>query len=204
MAISSWTDVVNAALIKLGSTTITNVANPGNHKAGRLAAVRYEACRDIVLRLHPWNCATERVNTSNLDDVEPEFEYEYYHNQPSDCLRVLKVGPEGVDYRVQGRYIATDETLLELTYIKRVEDVTQIDHLCLEAIATYIAWDISIALEGNAEIRNVLWDQFKQIIAQAKSVDAKEDPASELEADTWIDSRYGAFGSHDRSNNWMY
>jgi hypothetical protein len=202
---TSWVDVANAALIKLGSNTITSLENAGNHKAGRLANLRYEACRDIVLRLHPWNCATERTTTANLDSPTPDIDYTYYHSLPSDCLRVLKVGPAGVDFRVQGRYIATDETLLELSYIKRITDVSLLDELCAEAIATYLAWDIVPAVkQDSSESRSVLWEQFKQIVAQAKSVDAKEDPAGELEADTWLNSRFGAEGSNDRSNNWMF
>ncbi len=201
MAIAAWVDVVNAALIKLGAATITTLDNADNPKAGRLGALRYEACRDAVLRLHPWNSVTKRVSTANLTTPVPEIDYDYFHLQPSNCLRILNVGPEGTDYRIQGRYIATNETALELRYIAREEDVTIIDSLLLEAIATYLAWDLCTALQQNGEIKKELWDQFRQIIAQAKSVDGKEEPMQEIEAETWLNARLGG-GGFDRSMNW--
>jgi hypothetical protein len=198
---TSWVEVINGALIKLGALTITQIDSVNNSKGGKLGSLRYEMARDVVSRLHPWNCITTEVSTSNLVSPTPAFSYAYYHQLPSDFLRATKVGPGDVDYRIHGKKIATDETELEVTYIRRETDVSIFDPLLLECISTYLAWDLCTALEQNGEIKNALWAEFERLLPQSKSVDGKEEPAGEIEASLWINSRGSDVGV-DRSENW--
>lgn len=198
---TSWIEVANSALIKLG-TGVISAFNDSN-KAERLTNLRYEAARDTVLRFHNWNCAMTRVNTAPLVTPTPAFGYTYYHAQPTDCLRIVAIGPEGADYKVEGRYIATDDTVLELKYIKRVTDPTELDYMCAEAIACYLAWDLAPSFLNDDDKRNRLKSDFMELLRQAKSVDGKEDPTQILEAEEWLNSRHTQVGT-DRSHNWEF
>jgi len=186
----SWTAIGNSALIKIGASTISNIESD-NSKGAQLLQQRYEACRDIVLRSHLWNCAIKRVVLSPLADPVPAYTYSVYFQLPSDLLRPIEVFPEDCSYRIEGRYIATDESEIDLKYIYRVTDPTLLDALCAECISSYIAWDISLAMTQNVSLKEALWKDFTTIMRQAKSTDAKEDPGDYLRADLWIDSRQG-------------
>lgn len=183
----SWVEVANSALVKIGTGVISGFNDL--NKAEKLTKIRYPKARDIVLRLHPWNCAIRRVNSSPLTSPTPAFGYTYYHLLPAQSLRVLDIGPTGIDYKIEGRYVATDESLLEIKYITREDDPTQIDDLCAECIALYLAWDLCEAFQQTTEKKASLWNDFKMMLPQAKSVDGKEDPTQGLEANLWLDSR---------------
>jgi len=184
---SSWVDVANSALVKIGTGIISGFNDL--NKAEKLTKVRYPFARDVVLRMHPWNCATNRVTSAPLTSPVPPFEYDYYHAQPADCLRILNIGPDGVDYKVEGRMIATNDTLLEIKYIKREENPMIIDELCAECIALYLAWDLCEAFQQTGDKKEAIWKDFRLMLPLSKSVDGKEDPAQGIEADLWLQSR---------------
>lgn len=190
---ASWVDVANSALIKIGVPIISGFNDL--NKAEKLTKARYRQARNIVLRLHVWNCAMKRDETAPLASPVPAFGYEYFHAWPSDCLRIVDVGPEGVEFRVEGRRIATDETLLELRYIREEDDPTLIDELCAECIALYLAWDLCEAFQQTSEKKDMLWKDFQKMLPQAKSVDGKEEAAQEIQADEWMESRLFNAGS---------
>ena len=188
----SWVQVANSALTKLGDSLIVSFDDDSPRAA--LVKERYQPARDHVLRMHPWNCAMKRVSSANLSSPAPAFDYTYYHSLPDDWLRTIFIGPDGTDYRIEGRYIATDATELEHRYIRRVSDPTEIDTLCGEAIAFYLAWDICTRLQQNGEIKQEMWNGFQAMLRTAKTVDAQEEPTKELRANEWLDSRWGDAG----------
>lgn len=179
--------IINSALVKIGAEPI--MALTDNSKEARLASIRFENAKKAVLRMHPWNFAIERVVTSPLTIVPP-FGYSYYHQLPSDCLRILAVSPEDdLEYRIEGRKITTDSDSCELKYIADVEDLTLMDHICAEAIALYLAWDLAYPITQEFELKNQMWSDFQIILRKAKGVDAQEEPAPVMETETWLNSR---------------
>lgn len=180
--------IANSALIKLGTSTILSFTD--GTKEANLCNLRFEECRDIVLRLHPWNCAITRVQLAPLV-TEPAFGFTVEFQLPTDLLRVLYVDPieNDIDYRIEGRKLLADVTTIDLVYVKKVTDPTEMDVLMAEALATYLAYDISYSLTQSAEMQTRMWDSFIKILASARSADAKEEPARELQADLWIQSR---------------
>lgn len=180
-------DIVNSGLSKIGAEPIMSLDD--DSKEARSAKNRFALVRDVVLRMHPWNCATERVELAPLTDT-PDFGYDYYFQIPSDCLRILLINPEdNIDYRIEGRMIATDTDAVELKYVKRLEDTTLLDPLCAEAIGAYLAWDISYRITQDDSVTNRAWEVFQLILRRAKAIDAQEDPLKSMEADLWVDAR---------------
>src|SRR5210317_2378918 len=116
---SSVVQICNIALTNVGETKIAAL-NEENERA-RVVNLRYEDCRDSVLRSHPWNCAVHRVELS-ADVTAPAWGYAKRFALPADCLRVLDIENYFEEYEVEGRYILTDSTAVKLKYIKKITD----------------------------------------------------------------------------------
>lgn len=189
---TNTTEIANSALMKIGAASILSMDD--DTKEARLCKLRYNPVRRIVLRMHPWNCAIDRVLLAPLVET-PAFDFTKVFQMPSDLLRLINITPLDIFYRIEGRKILCDETSLELRYLKDVTDVTQLDELLSEAIACYLAWDMAFALTQSNTAREFAWKQFETIKRQAKSIDAQEERDYELTADTFLDSRIGNAGA---------
>jgi hypothetical protein len=191
---SSFVAIANSALTKLGAQIITDLTE--DSKEARLCSARIYEVRDIVLRMHPWNFATKRVILAPVTE-NPAFQF----NLPDDWLRTLQVYPESEDYKMEGGKILANVDTIELVYTYRVANPALIDSLCAEVIACYLAYDISYALIQTGQVQEQLYSLYQEKLRQAKSIDAKEDPARELEANLFLESRYIYPGGGLRSQN---
>ena len=159
---SSVVQICNIALTNIGETKIAAL-NEENERA-RVVNLRYEDCRDSVLRTHPWNCAVTRVELS-ADVTAPSWGYAKRFALPADCLRVLDVENNFEKYEVEGRYLVTDSTSMKLKYIKRVTDPTEFDSLLLHAISLKLASEIAENLTGRADLRDRMFQKYLQILS---------------------------------------
>lgn len=180
-------DIANSALVKIGQPTIATIDDAT--VGAQTCKARIDFCKRSVLRMHPWNCATARV-LLDTPGTPPETEFTYAFTLPTDFIRVLEVGPNEDFYRIEGKTILTDSSELELKYIKDAA-IADLDELCLESIAAYLAWDISYKITQSSETKQEAWRAFRTILPLAKSVDAQEERDHEIEADLFIRSRRG-------------
>jgi hypothetical protein len=183
----SFVDISNQALIKIGASTIMDFAPTEDSKAAKLCGLVYKRARDYVLRNHPWNCATKRVNLSP-DVIVPAYGYDAQFALPADCLRVLLVN-QLKDFKVEGRFVLCNESSIDLKYITRIEDATLIDEMCADAIACRIAYEISYAMTESSQLKKDMYDQYRDCLRKAKFVDATEDPSQEFISDAWFQAR---------------
>jgi len=86
---ASETVVGNAALIKLGVATVVSFSDES--KQARLLAQRFEALRDLEMRMHPWTAFTTRASLT-AEATAPAFGYDSAYVLPADCLRLTRVG----------------------------------------------------------------------------------------------------------------
>lgn len=193
---SSWTAIANSALIKLGASLITSI-ELDQTKEAKLCRERYEDVRDIVLRMYPWNCAVKRIQLAP-SSTAPAFDYASEFILPSDCVRIYQIFPEG-DYVIEGRSILSDETLLDVKYIKRITDPTELDALLGEAISYYLAYDICFAMIQNDGPRQTLFQAFEQTLRRAKHIDSSEDGRKSLQPNFFLEARSGG-GAYIPSN----
>jgi hypothetical protein len=189
------TDIANSALIKLGQSTVLSIddATPNAH----VLKSRIDFARRLVLRMHPWNCAIDRV-TSAPTTSSPAFGFAYKHTIPSSSLRILSVEPQEISYRIEGRFILTDADNIDIVFIKDAP-VSDIDDATAEAISFYLAWDCCEKITGSTEQRDRLNADFRRMLGVSKSIDAQEERGYEIEANLFVDSRIGGY-RHNRSN----
>lgn len=179
--------ICNSALIKVGAARISSITQ--NVKSAELLNAIFEATRDEVLRAHKWNFATKRV-TLAPDADEPEFEWDYRYELPSDCLKFLDTYPDDIDHVIEDGFILTDEAEeLLCSYIYRHEDPSAWDSLFAEALACKLAEKVGYALTQSSKIVEDMKAAYKAAIKEARTMDGGEGVLKGLTADTWTLAR---------------
>lgn len=185
---ASWAEVCNAALTKLGAETIITLDE--DNEPARVCKSNYERCRDYVLAEHAWNCATARASLAALVDA-PAFGYSAAFQLPADCLRILDTGL--TDFRLEGRTILANESAIQLLYIKKITDPSELSAHLTEAIAAYLAKEISFRLKQDNDRLRLAAQEYAQVLRRAKFIDASEEPVYKFTARTFRDARMAGY-----------
>ena len=116
MSIASEVSICSNALVRLGGKPISSFQEDSEF-AGPCATV-WPTVRNMVLRAHPWNCATRRAILAPLVE-SPAFDFGYQFNLPTDWLKTLQVGRRNcpITYQQEGRRILANVSGLPLVYI---------------------------------------------------------------------------------------
>jgi hypothetical protein len=120
MSISAELDIVNSALVLLDEALLEDL-DSNNSKTARYCNLKWPTTRDVLLRLHPWNCTRKRAILV-VDETPPLFGFEYSYTLPSDpyCLR-----PLAIQYSNDGDYIPIDNTAFGGTRSKKYQFVIE-------------------------------------------------------------------------------
>ncbi len=78
---SSFVEIANSAIVKVGGRSIQSLDD--DTVEAKTCKLRMEPCKRIVLRMHPWNFAIERVSLAPLVST-PAFEFSAEFQLPSD------------------------------------------------------------------------------------------------------------------------
>jgi len=184
---ASVVEICNRALDKLGEAPIVSLAD--DIKASRACARAYAPVRDAVLRDHPWNCAIHRTALAAEADA-PAWGYARRFPLPVDCLRVLDVEQEGPRWIVEGRAVLTDAAPpLRIRYVRRLTDSTLFDPLLAEALAARLAVELCEALTQSNTKRQMLLEDYAEIVTRARSADGQEGVPAALAESPWVLAR---------------
>lgn len=183
---SSTTEICNSALIKVGANRIT--ALDDTSKEAVACNEQYAKNRDEVLSAHPWNFAIARSDLA-VDATAPIWEFARRYPLPTDCLRVIDVDTDLI-WKVEGRYILTDDSSCRIKYIKKETDVTKYSASFCEALAFRLASDLAFLISQNASLQANLYQAYVKFLAPARSYNGQEGSLPEVEADGWLNSRF--------------
>lgn len=171
--------ICSNALLMLGAKPINALVSGSEGNADRvtLASNLWPQIRDKLLRSHPWGCATAEVLLAP-DAVPPVIDYSARFLLPSDVLRILQVGEEGVpiDYKRRGRYLLADETVLPLVYVYRNEDVGLWDSALVDVATLQMAAAMAYAVTQSASLRDQFRAEAEYALKQAKAIDGQDEP----------------------------
>lgn len=188
--VTSNTELCNIALSMLGSDEISDLSDES--KEGYLCNRHYSRVRDAVLRAHQWNFAVTRVDLAE-DATDPVFEYTYRFALPTDCLRVIRTESDSLgytpNYRIEGRYVYTDDSTCAIEYIKQVTDVTVYDALFVDVLTARLAAELAYALTDNATLASNMRALYEEKLREARNVDAQEGAPREAMGSNWLDAR---------------
>lgn len=178
--------VYNMALAYLGEKPLNSLTD--DTKASTLLNTIFDLIRDDVLREHPWNFAITRVALT-LSVTTPAWGYARQFGLPSDCLKVLGTDYSDIDYRIEGAYLLTDESSINLKYVSQVTDLTAWDVKALTMLAMRLAAEIAFNLTASSSREEAMLKMYLMRLSTAKSIDGQEDAGSELEVNAWLDAR---------------
>lgn len=194
--VASKVQVVNLGLVKLGAGLINSFQD--DSKAARLASVLFDRLADQEMARHYWGFAIARIALPEAVSNEPKGPYMFAYGKPADWLSTMLVGTEAdyvsladAEWSHEGNYILTNlAPPCPLMYLRRISDVTKWDALFIEALACRIGEELADALTNSSTKWQKCNTQYRAAIAEARRVNAIQDPPRTLAADSWLASRY--------------
>lgn len=187
-------DICNGALLRLGESFITSLSD-GTPNAERCKN-RYDIARRSVLRSHPWKRLRKRAQLAR-SGTKPAFQWSYQYPLPADCLRVFLVtdndGNTLMEYEFETNAILTDEEAIYLKYVRDEVDVSLLDDLMNDCVSAKLALDLAYQISGDKSLIDRLSREYRVMLAEAKSIDSKEDYQKTIDATDWIDAQQTGF-----------
>ena len=184
-------DICNLALAKVGaSIQVTDITGTPTSNEAALCKLMYPLSRDFVLREAPWNFATKTAALAGSTTGPSHWAYQY--DYPSDCIRLLKVlgttsprvdEPQPFEVFNSGtaKKIATNQASASARYTMQVTDPGLFDFQYIQALATYLAAELSVALSRSPDVSVRLREEYGKLKA---SFPAEELPEANITANT--------------------
>lgn len=192
-------DIYNQALIAINVDPILSFDGP--EKPNKLGKFLYPILRDQETAKFLWNHAIERAQQP-ATGLDPIYGYAFKIGFPIDLLRLLEVESQRLvpsirsvgnldfgAYKVEGRFILTNEAPVNIKYIRRVTDSTTFSTMYIEALQARIAAEIAIPLRNDLKLADAMRARYERIAATARFSDATEDAPVRLDSDDLLISR---------------
>jgi hypothetical protein len=172
--------ICSNALLMLGSQTIAAIDE--DTPRASLAANLYDSARDMVLRSHPWNCATKRVVLAP-DVPAPDF------------LRIVEVGDynEDIDYKLESGKILASGTVLNLRYVWRNQVESSWDAMLVHAMELQMSALMAYPITMSAAKEQLQLEKLERFMKRCRAVDGQDDPAQQLGDERLLTARFGSF-----------
>jgi hypothetical protein len=180
------TSICNSALIKIGADRINSMTE--TNRRAQLCNEQYSKVRDEVLRSHPWNFAITRAEFSQLTTT-PSFGYNYEYAIPSDCLRILSLHDNTIEWKQEGNKILSDSETIKARYLKRITAPAEFDSIFIEGLALRLAVDLAYSLVQSSTLSQNLLGEYSRHLALARSIDAQEGTPPDLIDDSFLEAR---------------
>ncbi len=204
MALSE-TKICNLALARIGAKRINDLDTDSTVPAIQ-CRTHYEQTRDALIRSHYWRFASARATLSQ-DTTDPDFEWDNQFILPNDFLRLKTLfGDNNTvndklrrSFAIEGQRLLTNESTVEMRYIKKVTDVTEFDPLFVQVLALLLADAMVGPLAGGDEkIAARIERQLKKLMPAVRALDRQETNTSgRAERFTWVDVRQTRGGRID-------
>lgn len=190
---ASETTIINTALRRLGDGPITSRTD--GSPAANVANDLFDDLRDALLRAHPWNFATTRVQLSQ-SSTTPVYGYDYQFALPTDWLRTLAAHDNDAGFgtlsykmendKIDGAVIVTNATEVWLRYVRQITDANAMIADFRELLSYRLATDMALPLANSGTLRERLEAGFVAALRRARSVDGAEDTPDEIPISSWL------------------
>ena len=196
MALSE-TKICNLSLSDIGAKRINNIDTDTSPEAIQ-CRTHYEPIRDALTRSHLWRFARARATLSRDAAADPPFEYDRQYILPVDFLRLRSIyegrfSDENLrNYAIEGERILTNDTTMEIRYIKRVTDVTKFDPLFVQVLVLQLDLKLITGLaKTDTKLKESIKNDLQLLMPSVKALDLQEtNTMGKCELETWNDARY--------------
>ncbi len=199
-SIATDEDIVNLALSRIGAKSITVLATDTTVEAVQARVVYFNA-RDTLMRAHPWNFLSLRVELTD-SGVDPVFGWDNGFLLPSDLLRVISVhatddNQDQPPYRLEKQELSetlTDVLLINsstcwIRYVYLETDPAKWIADFQDALAWVVASELALVLPVSVSKYDVLERKAEKTLTYAKSIDGMEDYPERIPAGSWVTDR---------------
>ena len=196
MALSE-TKICNLSLSDLGSKRINNFDDKTESSPQAiLCRLHYEPTRDALEQSYPWRFTRGRATLSE-DTETPDFQWGKQFILPIDYLAMKSVyegrfSDENVrSYDLEGNLLLTNETTMEIRYIKKITDVTKFDPLFVQLLVLQLDLKLVMPLTQNVKLKQSIKEDIRLLMPDVLAFAGQEtNTAGRLESGTWNDARY--------------
>lgn len=132
--------------------------------------------------------------------VIPAFEWTYGYMLPSDFLAMKSIYEDNStptrtsthSYALEGKLLLTDDSAVQIRYVKQVTDPTVFDPLFIEVLILMLALKFIPALAGGAvALRQDVQNELTIVMRKVRALDRQEtNTIGRADLGTWNDSRY--------------
>jgi hypothetical protein len=197
--LSSLVEIANSALDLVGQQQILGLED--NTTAARKANLHiYDAIRE-VLAIGKWKSAQGQASLPRLA-AAPTFGWLYAYQLPNDYLAMVSVNdndPGDVQqdlWDIQGRTLLTDETAVDLTYIKDLtaagNDINAASQWLTECFKLKLATKLAWVFQQSRTLRESLLQEYAIKLKQAMGRDSRESRkplVNQLSESNWLRNR---------------
>jgi len=185
----SETLICNLALARLGAKRINTIEETDASLQAVQCRTHYEHTRDALLRSHWWRFAIARAELSE-DTGEPDFEWDNQFILPADFLRVAGLYDTTASYAVEGKRLLTNDSAVDLVYIRQVTDPTEFDPMFVEVLALKLALVMVMPLSQDRVLRQEIQDELAVVLSKARCVNLQETKTTGRDdLPIWLDAR---------------
>ena len=197
MALSE-TIICNMSLARIGTTRITNI-DTGTSPNAIQCRTHYEQTRNALTRSHWWRFASDRETLAQdaTDPVGDEWDNQFI--LPNDFLAMKSIYENRFSdenyrsYALEGQRLLTNESTMEIRYIKKVTDPTKFDPLFVEVLVLQLALKLTAGLgKTDPKLATEIKDELRLLMPSVLALDGQEtNTTGQYDLGTWNDARYG-------------
>lgn len=196
---TSATAICNASLGKIGAKRIVDLSDDTETSPSAIQCrLHYTMTRDALLRSHWWRFASARA-TLVQDGTDPTGdEWDNQFILPVDFLRMKSIyenrfSDENLrSYALEGQRLLTNESTMEIRYIRKVTATGEFDPLFDELLVLHLARKLVGPLAGgDPKLKLEIKDDINDIMPSVKAMDAQEtNTIGQYDLETWNNARY--------------
>lgn len=182
--------IANGALQRLGARRIEALSQ--DHPNARSMNAAFERERQKTIRRYDWSFAIKRAEIAADGDDPVWGDYNRY-SLPNDYLRLLRDDESGVrvDWKLEGNFILTkDASPLYIRYLADITDPNMFDALFRDVFELRLAVVCCKEVTGSNSLKNDLYSELGDAIAEAKKWGAIEKGGQDQPEDDWLLARY--------------
>ena len=198
MALSD-TKICILSLSDIGSKRINDFSDATEDSPQAIMCrLHYEPTRDALIRSHWWRFASDRATLSKDAEADPPFEYDNQFILPTDFLAMKSIYENRFSsenyrsYALEGQRLLTNESTMEIRYIKKVTDPTKFDPLFVQVFVLQLDLKLLTGLaKTDTKLKESIKDDLKLLMPSVRALDSQEtNTIGEQELETWNNSRY--------------
>lgn len=190
---ASQVEIINMALLRIGSQRITSINDQTS--SGQQVKAIYDLCVDFVINTYNWNSCKRRATLNRLVDA-PAFEWSYQYQLPTNpkLLKVLEIYvSSGVEpaYAIEGDKLLTNASSVNLKYLAKLTNSEDFGQYLTETIISRLAYELAYSQTGSASVKERLQQEYLMTLQNNSTLDSQQDYNDITYSTTdIIDSRY--------------